>query len=334
LSKGLSARIIAHAGEAVPFTSPERFRTSSQLKFHTNPDGAAVFPLNDGGWIYMSNAENEKAQGGVFGVEFDSHGRTRNYMSYLTGTTRNCSGGKTPWNTWVSCEEYEGGLCWQVDPTGEAENRSKQSWLKVLVVMNQWHLILAIPATHLLVTEDLERGAIRRFKPSCNNLGLSWNLIQVDGEIDYLQFTGRNTFQWTSSLDEGRNSAQAFYPNVEGISVNGRILSFVAKMQKEIFHLNLDTGTYVVDSTERGLLIGGGSFSAEPDQIIQYGHVLYFTEDGGSTPGIYVSDGVKYYTVFEAEDKKFSGDETSGLAFSPDGTKLYVCIQSIGYLLK
>lgn len=334
LSKGLSAKIIAQAGKSVEYKSPERFRSSSQLKFHTNPDGAAVFPLNDGGWIYMSNAENEKAQGGVFGVEFDSHGRPRNYMSYLTGTTRNCSGGKTPWNTWVSCEEYDGGLCWQVDPTGE-----RKSVKTKLVEGPGSYESMAFDISDpndpsFFVTEDHERGAIRRFKPVCNNLDLSWNLLQVDGEIDYLQFTGRNTFQWTSSLDKGRNSAQAFYPNVEGISVNGRILSFVAKTQKEIFHLNLDNGTYTVESTERGLLLGGGSFSAEPDQIIQYGHVLYFTEDGGSTPGIYASDGVDYYTLFEADDKKFSGDETTGLAFSPDGTRLYVCIQAIGYLFE
>ena len=334
LSKGLSAKIIAQAGKSVEYTSPERFRSSSQLKFHTNPDGAAVFPLNDGGWIYMSNAENEKAQGGVFGVEFDSHGRPRNYMSYLTGTTRNCSGGKTPWNTWVSCEEYDGGLCWQVDPTGE-----RKSVKTKLVEGPGSYESMAFDISDpndpsFFVTEDHERGAIRRFKPVCNNLDLSWNLLQVDGEIDYLQFTGRNTFQWTSSLDKGRNSAQAFYPNVEGISVNGRILSFVAKTQKEIFHLNLDNGTYTVESTERGLLLGGGSFSAEPDQIIQYGHVLYFTEDGGSTPGIYASDGIDYYTLFEADDKKFSGDETTGLAFSPDGTRLYVCIQAIGYLFE
>lgn len=28
------------------------------------------------------------------------------YKALLTGTTWNCGGGLTPWNTWISCEEH------------------------------------------------------------------------------------------------------------------------------------------------------------------------------------------------------------------------------------
>lgn len=71
--------------------------------FHPLPDGAGVFsdPNSDGGWVYVSNSEvMESGKGGVGGIYFDRHGRTVDYRMLQTGTTANCSGGKTPWNTW------------------------------------------------------------------------------------------------------------------------------------------------------------------------------------------------------------------------------------------
>jgi Bacterial protein of unknown function (DUF839) len=116
LSQGLSAKIIARSGQRVAYTSPEASTSQSTLNFHGNADGADVFALPNGGYVYASNAELGSGAGGVFGVEFDSLGRVGNYKALLTGTDRNCNGGRTPWNTWVSCEEVAGGQCWQVDP--------------------------------------------------------------------------------------------------------------------------------------------------------------------------------------------------------------------------
>jgi hypothetical protein len=335
LSEGLSVKIIARFGQRVPLTSPQSNSNLSNLKFHGNPDGAGVFELDDGGYMYLSNAENINGEGGVYGVEFDSSGRPRDYVSRLTGTTRNCAGGATPWNTWVSCEEHGRGQCWQVDPTGAR----KSVKTKLVEPAGGNFEAMAYDITdpdqpYFFVTEDHERGALRRFTPVCNVVDLSWNLLQLSGDIDYLQFNSDFTFQWTSSLEAGRNSAQQYYKNTEGISFDNGILSFVAKVAKEIFHLDLAKGTYTVDSTDRGALPGGGTFGAGPDQIIQFGDMLYFTEDGGGNPGVYVSDGTDYFTLFEAQDSKFKGDETTGLAFSPDGTKLYICLQEIGYMFE
>lgn len=72
-------------------------------------------------WTY-----DPAANGGTTTLEVDSQGNLLSQYVSLAGTSTNCAGGRTPWGTWLTCEETEGftgqtkshGWVFEVDPTG------------------------------------------------------------------------------------------------------------------------------------------------------------------------------------------------------------------------
>lgn len=107
---GMQVRVVARAGQKIPLPNNGG---SSKLPFHSMPDGATVLP-SENGYVYISNSEMKSNRGGVYGVYFSNAGHVVDYQPLLLGSTRNCGGGRTPWNTWISCEEYGNGQCWQI----------------------------------------------------------------------------------------------------------------------------------------------------------------------------------------------------------------------------
>lgn len=122
LSMGLTSRIIGVSGVNVTYSDG----SLSEIPVHVRPDFGAAFvdsrPDNVGGWIYVSNSEHKSTgKGGVGAFTFNNYGELTDYRMILNGTTSNCGGGKTPWNTWISCEEKTAGRVIQVDPLGQRE---------------------------------------------------------------------------------------------------------------------------------------------------------------------------------------------------------------------
>jgi secreted PhoX family phosphatase len=116
----------------------------------SDPDGTASFARKDGeGDVLVNNHEvsgperfhvphlpglvyDAAAPGGTTTIEVDRDGnRVREYVS-LAGTSTNCAGGKTPWDTWLTCDETEvvrgkpHGYVFEVDPYDRAANRHPQ----------------------------------------------------------------------------------------------------------------------------------------------------------------------------------------------------------------
>ncbi len=118
VNAGLEIKRIAKKKQKVQFSNGEK----SDITYHEWMDGAGVIPLDDGGYVYVSNSENDDGLGGVWGLYFNKDHEIVGFKKLLGGTTWNCSGGVSPWSTWISCEETETGQCHEVDPDPKSEN--------------------------------------------------------------------------------------------------------------------------------------------------------------------------------------------------------------------
>mmetsp|Transcript_25687 Transcript_25687/g.83271 ORF Transcript_25687/g.83271 Transcript_25687/m.83271 type:complete len:818 (-) Transcript_25687:15-2468(-) len=328
LSTGLTAKRIAVAGERVRYANGGR----SSVNFHGSPDAGACFPdpSGSGGWAYASNAERTSG-GGVGAIRFDAKGDVIEYEMILTGTRRNCGGGKSPWGTWITCEEDgSSGEVWECDPF-DASNWRKTVLGSTPYPRGNFESSAYDNRTALtfFVTEDSTDGALRRWRPTSQ--GPAGIALGAEGTMDYLDLKSDGTFEWTSSKSTADTSASRRYRQSEGIDVRDGTLYFVSKAQKELFILDLDLGTYERSSTSTG------AFEAQPDQLkrIVGDDVLYFCEDGGSACGsrgcgVHGRDSTNQF--FNVVDAPGYSTETTGLAFSPDRKHMYFSLQGPGHI--
>ena len=313
LPDGFRSRMIARGREPVPGTS---------YRWHEASDGMACFPADDGGWILVSNAET--LVGGASAVRFDAAGGVRSAYRILDGTTQNCSGGGTPWGTWLSCEEVMDGLVWECDPSGRrrALSRPAMGTFK--------HEAAAVDprGRRIYLTEDLMDGCLYRFTPT------DWH--DLDSGLLEVATVGRGgAVSWTEVPDPAARRAQT-RDQVRGATR--------FKRAEGIWH---DDGTVYISTTGDHRV---HAYDIERERI----EVIYDGLGDGYTPLLRVDQltANRAGEVFVCEDiateeidiglidragrvSKFLsvtgpdhvGSELTGVTFDPSGSRMYFSSQ-------
>lgn len=314
LPAGFTSRVVATAGERVP--GPTGY------VWHTDPDGGAVFPTGDGGWVYVSNQEERlnPIGGGAGSLVFDSDGNVVDGRRILSGTYTNCAGGPTPWGTWLSCEEHLAGQVWECDPLGETAAVARPalgSFFHEAV-----HVDDGVAPQRLYLTEDSSpEGRFYRFTPSAPK-DLS------DGTLEAAAASngdGTGTITWIE-VEPALAPAQAklagahTYNGAEGIWIDSGLVYFTTKGDNTVW-------VYDPATSQMEILYRASDHEEPPltgvDNIVfNSAGELFVAEDGGNMELVLITPDhvITPFLRIEGQDDS----ELAGPAFDPSGTRLYL----------
>ncbi|MEU8764195.1 alkaline phosphatase PhoX [Streptomyces sp. NPDC048659] len=174
LPKGFTYRVLTHSGVT---------RLESGEFTPSNHDGTATFAGRRGTTYLVNNHElkgprsgwdhpvplteglvyDPAAAGGCTVVEVHRDGTVAEWVG-IAGTSTNCAGGRTPWGTWLTCEETEDlagkngmtkdhGYVFEVDPQDHRANRNPKP-VKALGRYAHEAVVIDPKRGHAYLTED------------------------------------------------------------------------------------------------------------------------------------------------------------------------------------
>lgn len=311
LPPGFRSRAVARSGDRVG---------GSDYVWHDQPDGGACFETSDG-FVYVSNSEIGSDRGGVGAIRFDRNGEVSDAYRILDGTNRNCSGGVTPWRTWLSCEEF--GPASQVhecDPMGEREALP----LPALGSFNHEAVEVVASARALFLSEDHREGRFYRFLPaqwpSLDAGRLQAAFVHDDGSVDWVDVSpdeparGQDTSPFAGGEGLASWNGQVFLAT----KIDKRIWRYdIAASRIEVVHDCIEAPDTILDSVDN-LSVD----SATGD--------LFVAEDGATQDLAVISTRRATGALVIAGMLQFvghHGSEVAGPAMSPDRSTLMVSSQ-------
>ncbi|MGW7412811.1 alkaline phosphatase PhoX [Streptomyces sp. NPDC054863] len=313
LPAGFRSRVIARSGQKV---------TGTTYTWHNAPDGGACYA--DGtGWIYVSNSEINPS-GGAGAVRFSATGAITAAYRILSSTRQNCAGGKTPWNTWLSCEEVDRGYVYETDPWGvkAAVRRDAMGRFK--------HEAAAADPDRKVIylTEDVSDGCFYRFTPSV------WGNLAA-GNLEVLKMGSGTSgpVTWAkvpdpsgaSKATRDQVSGAKRFTGGEGCFYADNVCFFTTKGDNRVWRY--DAAAQTLDLVYDDSLVTGGSapLTGVDNVTGTSSGDLYVAEDGGNMEICMITpaDVVTPFLRIGGQ----SGSEITGPAFSPDGSRLYFSSQ-------
>lgn len=314
LPEGFTSRVIARSGELVGDTG---------YTWHPAPDGAAIFTTDDGGWIYVSNAEQpDVIGGGASSVRFSADGEIADAYSILSGTNLNCAGGSTPWGTWLSCEETPVGRVWECDPLGDTE-----AVVRPALGVFEHEAAAVDPAnSDVYLTEDMGDGGFYRFVPSGSDLSA--------GELQIAEVMGdgpEGVVEWRTLPDPAASTtptraqvaSSTPFDGGEGIWHHQGVIYFSTKGDNRIWAYETGTSmlTIIYDfaTSSNPILSGVDNLTVSPT-----GDVVV-AEDGGDMQIVAVTADGTVAPLLQVTGQ--DGSELTGPVFGPSLDRLYFSSQ-------
>lgn len=391
LPEGFSYKIISSFGDVM----------DDGLMVPHRPDGMATFPGPDGTTILIRNHEVNAAMGGsesAFGDNFelvdrlseddfydyghdtnpgqggtttlvyDTAGQkvVRQFLS-LAGTLRNCAGGPTPWNSWLSCEEIvmrpndiyakPHGYVFEV-PASADIGRARPIPIRAMGRFNHEAVAVDPDSGIVYLTEDDSEGLIYRFIPDTPGR------LHDGGRLQALALRDN------PSIDT-RNWEQPYIETGQPMPVEWIDLDNIDNLNNNLRHRGFDRGAARFARGE-GMWYGNDAvyFACTNGGPGQLGQIWKYTPSAADTPGhlslfvesmnstvIENADNLTVapwgdLIVCEDTDEKQdlngitphgriyklgrnarSSSELAGATFSPDGSTLFMNIQHAGLTL-
>ncbi|MEI2768613.1 MAG: alkaline phosphatase PhoX [Nitrosomonas sp.] len=322
LPAGFHSRIVVRSGQIL-----------FNYQWHAAPDGGAIFATEDAGWIYVSNSELDHNAGGVGALRFDHSGKLIDAYSILNNTNRNCAGGHTPWQTWLSCEEIAKGRVWECDPFGKKEGQVRAA----LGLFRHEAVAVDTINKQIYLTEDetdgcLYRYTARSFNTTQSHPNLDDGFLEVaevfEGSVGKVRWHVLPDSLAQSTWTRHQVDNATHFNGGEGIWYHRGIIYFVTKGDNRVW-------MYDIPQQELSIIYSSSQYRSPVltgvDNIIanQAGELL-IAEDGGDMQ-IVVLVANKVFPLLQLVGHERS--EIAGPALSPDGKRLYFSSQrgSSGY---